>query len=406
MTALAASAHAPAAPAHLTQRQILMVAIACGVIVANLYFAQPLIGEIQKDIALPASAAGLIVTLTQIGYGLGLLFIVPLGDMLENRRLITTALFCSVLALVGTALAPSASAFFSAAFLLGLTCVSAQVLVPYAAQLTPAATRGQTVGFVMSGLLLGIMLARPVSSLLADWVGWRGVFGLSALGVIALAASIRATLPTRRPDAPRLTAARYVSLLRSMLTLLRDTPLLRRRAAYHATMFGAFSVFWTVVPLYLMSPRFGFSQSGVALFALAGVAGAIAAPLAGRAADRGYTRIGTALALAAATLSFGLPWLAPGSSGATLALLVAAGILLDMGVSANLVLSQRAIYALGDAQRSRLNGLFMALFFAGGAVGSALGGWAWAHGGWAWTSLIGAALPAVAFLFFLTERKG
>lgn len=401
------SATAPPADANLSPRQVLMVAIACGVIVANLYFAQPLIGLIQGDIHLPPAAAGFIVTLTQIGYGLGLLLIVPLGDLLENRRLIITALLSSLLALLALASSQDASSFLAAAFLIGLTCVSAQVLVPYAAQLAPAATRGETVGKVMSGLLLGIMLARPVSSLLAHALGWRAVFVTAAVGVVALAVAIRATLPARTPPArssgPLL--PRYAGLLASMVTLLRETPLLRRRAAYHATMFGAFSLFWTVVPLLLMSPRFGFSQNGVALFALAGVAGAIAAPVAGRAADRGHTRAGTLLALSAGSISFVLPWLVPGWDGIVLALLVAAGILLDMGVSANLVLSQRAIYALGDEHRSRLNGLFMAIFFAGGAVGSALGGWAWAHGGWAWTSAIGAALPLLALGYYLTEPR-
>lgn len=401
------SAATPAADANLSPRQVLMVAIACGVIVANLYFAQPLIGLIQHDIHLAPAAAGFIVTLTQVGYGLGLLLIVPLGDLLENRRLIIAALLSSLLALLGLASSQNAASFLAAAFLVGLTCVSAQVLVPYAAQLAPAATRGETVGKVMSGLLLGIMLARPVSSLLAGALGWRAVFVVAAAGVVALAVAIRATLPARTPPARASgpLPSRYASLLASMAGLLRGTPLLRRRAAYHAMMFAAFSLFWTVVPLLLTSPRFGFSQTGVALFALAGVSGAIAAPIAGRAADRGHTRIGTVLALGAGAVSFALPWLVPGWNGVVLALLVAAGILLDMGVSANLVLSQRAIYALGDEHRSRLNGLFMAIFFAGGAVGSALGGWAWAHGGWAWTSALGAVFPLLALGYYLTEPR-
>lgn len=379
-----------------------MVAIACGVIVANLYFSQPLVGLISADIGLSTAAAGLIVTLTQIGYGLGLLFIVPLGDLLENRRLIASALLATALALVGLSAAHAPSHYLVGALLLGLSCVSAQILVPYAAQLSPAAQRGEIVGRVMSGLLLGIMLARPLSSLVAHAWGWRPVFWGSAIVVLALAAAICFTLPARRPAH---TGFNYGTLLHSMIGLVRDTPVLRRRGAYHAMMFASFSLFWTTTPLLLMSPRFGLTQEGVAWFALAGVAGAIAAPIAGRGADRGHTHRATGWALGLGVLSYGLSWLAPDNRAASLALLTVSAILLDMGVSANLVLSQRTIYALGDAHRSRLNGLFMAMFFSGGALGSALGVWSYAHGGWAWSSALGALLPALAWLYYLTEPR-
>jgi predicted MFS family arabinose efflux permease len=190
-----------------------------------------------------------------------------------------------------------------------------------------------------------------------------------------------------------------------MWHLLKTTPILRRRAAYQFCMFGAFSLFWTTVPLELAGPAFGLSQTGIALFALAGVAGAIASPIAGRRADQGKTRSTTAMALGAGVLAFGAPLLFTGGGyTAQLALLVCASIVLDMGVSANLVTGQRAIYALGAEVRSRLNGLYMSIFFMGGALGSLLGGWMFAHHGWHGVLLAGLAFPAAAFAVYATDR--
>ncbi len=188
-----------------------------------------------------------------------------------------------------------------------------------------------------------------------------------------------------------------------MAQLVHTTPVLRRRALYQACLFASFSLFWTVTPLLLAGPAFRLSQTGIGLFALAGVAGAIAAPIAGRLADRGWTRAATALAMAAVAVAFVLTWLGAAGSPAALTLLVVAAIVLDFGVSANLVLGQRAIFALGAEQRGRLNGIYMATFFAGGAIGSALGGWTFAYGGWALASSIGIAFPIAALAYFATE---
>ncbi|MCY9698455.1 MFS transporter, partial [Paenibacillus alginolyticus] len=265
----------------------------------------------------------------------------------------------------------------------------------------PDATRGRNVGNVMSGLLLGIMLARPISSIVAEFMGWRAVFVLSGITIFVLALVLAKALPARQP----LTTVQYPKLLRSMLHLLRTTPILRRRAIYHACVFGTFSLFWTTVPLLLTSPTFHFSQKGVALFALVGVTGAAAAPVAGRLADRGMIRPATGLALALVIVSVFLPLMIQTGSTFALVSLVVAAILLDMGVSANLVLGQRAIFSLGAEFRSRLNGLYMAIFFAGGAIGSATGGWAYASGGWKAALLIGIALPTIAMIYYATEKK-
>ncbi|MFJ5563500.1 MFS transporter [Lysinibacillus xylanilyticus] len=380
---------------------ILILAIACGVIVANLYYAQPLVGPISSTLGLSSGAAGLIVTLTQIGYGIGLLFIVPLGDILENRKLVVSLLLFTAIVLAMAAVVKSATLFLATSLFIGLGSVAAQVLVPYAAHLSPDATRGRNVGNVMSGLLLGIMLARPLSSIMAEFMGWRAIFVFSAAIIFVLALVLVKLLPTRQP----MTTTQYPTLLVSMLHLLKTTPVLQRRAIYHFCVFGTFSLFWTTVPLLLTSPIFDFSQKEVALFALVGVSGAVAAPVAGRLADKDWIRPATGLALASVIISVILPIMIQSGSTLALVILVVSAILLDMGVSANLVLGQRAIFSLGAEIRSRLNGLYMAIFFAGGAIGSATGAWAYAMAGWKAALLIGIALPTIAMIYYATEKK-
>lgn len=389
-------------PRTISAGMTFLLAAACGLIAANLYYAQPLAGPIRASLGLSPEATGLIVTLTQIGYGLGLLLIVPLGDLLENRRLILTMIGMAALALIAAGLAPTAGAFLAAALLIGLASVAVQIIVPFAAHMAPEAARGQVVGNVMSGLMAGIMLARPVSSFIADILSWRAVFFLSTLMMGLLALVLAKALPQRRPQS----ALRYGDLLASLGHLALHTPILQRRALYQAALFGAFSLFWTVTPLVLAGPAFGLSQSGIALFALAGAAGTVAAPIVGRLADRGWSRPATAGAMILGASAFLVTHLVPEGSTLSLGLFVAAAILLDFGATVNIVLGQRAIFALGAESRSRLNGLYMATFFAGGAIGSAAGGWAFAHGGWAWASWAGMALPIAALLYWMTERRG
>lgn len=380
---------------------MLILAVACGLIVANLYYTQPLVESISSSIGLSSGAAGVIVTLTQIGYGLGLLFIVPLGDLLENRKLVVTLLILTAVVLIFAAAARNAALFLAASLFIGVGSVAAQILVPYAAHLSPEETRGRNVGNVMSGLLLGIMLARPVSSLVENYFGWHAIFMMSSAILFVLALILIKVLPARKPQ----TSDHYPAIISSMLRLLKTTPILRRRALYHAFLFGMFSLFWTTVPLVLTSPLYHFSSAGVALFALAGVSGAAAAPLAGRFADKGLIRPATGISIVMVILSGLLPIVFAGGSLLSIVILVLAAILLDMGVSANLVLGQRAIFTLGAEVRSRLNGLYMAIFFAGGAIGSAAGGWAYAMGGWKAAMWLGVLFPALALLYFLTERK-
>src|SRR5437899_1877389 len=239
--------------------------------------AQQLIGPIAATLQLHAGLAGLIMTLTQLGYGTGLLLLVPLADVVENRRLITFAMAGAVIGLVGITLSGSAATFLAASFLVGTCAVAAQVLVPLASHLVPEATRGKVVGNIMAGLLAGIMLARPFSSMVAAAFGWRAVFGISAVLMATLAVVMWRALPQRRPHA----SVGYARTMASLPGIVWRTPLLRRRAVYQGMMFAGFQAFWTTVPLAL-AREFNMGQGGIALFALAGAAGALAAPWAGR----------------------------------------------------------------------------------------------------------------------------
>ena len=399
MNIQAASTAGRAREHEISAWMTVLLAAACGLIVANLYYAQPLIGLIAADIGLPPSTASMIVALTQIGYCAGLLLLVPLGDLTENRRLISVTLGGVVLALLMATLAPNAPLFLAASLLIGLCAVVVQMLVPLAAHMAPEGTRGRVVGNVMSGLLLGVMLSRPVSSLIAANFGWRAVFGASAVAMIALLVVLRNLLPLRRPAADH----SYRELIGSLWALLRDTPILRRRAAYQAALFGSFTLFWTIVPQVLSGPQFGFTQRGIALFALSGAAGVFSAPIAGRMADRGWSRLGTGLSLGLVALGFTVAYFGAGGS---VIMLMIGGILLDLGVQSNLVLGQRAIYALGAHARSRLTGLYMALFFAGGAFGSSISSVVFIHGGWQSVCWIGVAFPLAAMLLYATEFFG
>jgi len=324
---------------------------------------------------------------------------VPLGDLVENRRLVVSVLALGAIALATASYSTHPIPFFAAALCVGLGSVAVQILVPYAGHLAPERIRGRVIGNVMTGLMLGIMLARPLSSFVASVSSWHAVYAMSAGIMVLLALLLRQTLPVRKPQA----RLGYGALLASMLHLARDTPMLRRRALYQAGLFGAFNLFWTTVPLVLAGPAFHMSQTGIALFALVGAAGAISAPIAGRVADRGWTRPATAMAMLLTSGGFALTLLAAPGSPLSLAVFVAAAIAIDFGVQGNVVLGYRALFMLGAEHRSRLNGLYMTTFFLAGAAGSAVGAWAYAHGGWTLAAWIGGLLPVLALIYLATE---
>jgi predicted MFS family arabinose efflux permease len=393
---------APAAPATqpngLSPRLSLLFAVACGLCVANIYFAQPLLEPIAQTLQLHAGLAGVVMTLTQLGYGTGLLLLVPLADVVENRRLILFAMSGAVVGLAGAAASNSAATFLVASFVIGLCAVAAQVLVPFASHLAPDATRGKVVGNVMAGLLAGIMLARPFSSLMAAAFGWRAVFVVSALLMAALIVIVRRELPQRRPAH----ALGYRGTLASLPGIARRTPVLRRRAIYQALMFATFQAFWTTAPLVL-AHEFHMGQAGIALFALAGAAGAIVAPWAGRLADRGLTRPATGAAMAVALLSFGVGALA--LHWHSLAALVVAALLVDGAVQMCQVLSIRTLYMLAPELRGRLNGLFMTFVFGCAAIASGVSAAIYTYHGWAALCALGAGLALLALLYYATEYR-
>ena len=376
----------------------LLFAVAVGVIVTNLFASQTLIGLIGPSLGFDAAGGGLIATATLLGYAAGLFLLVPLADLLENRRLIVRMLACAALVAGAAALAPTASSLLIALFVLGAACSAIQILVPIAASMAPPERRGRVIGDVMSGLMIGILLSRPLASLIADEFGWRAFYGVNAIAMTLLAIVLATRLPERRPVA----RSSYRALIASLWRLLRAEPMLRRRALTASLAMAAFSLFWTAVALRLAEPPFGLGQRGIALFALVGAGGAVVTPLFGRAGDHGWTRSATifchlvligAMALAA--------W--AGSSGPTtgwlpLMLMGVSAVLLDIGVTGDQTLGRRAVNLLQPEARGRLNGLFVGIFFIGGAIGSLLAGVAWSWGGWTCVCAIGGGFGLVAFL--------
>nr|WP_313403761.1 MFS transporter [Pseudomonas sp.] len=381
----------------LSQALVLLFALCCGAIVANLYYAQPIIELIAPDVGLSAERASLIVSLTQIGYALGLLFLVPLADLLESRRLMLITTAAALLCLLAAAFAHQPDLFLGLALLIGLSSVSVQMLIPLAVNLAPEASRGRVVGNIMSGLLLGILLARPLASVVAGEFGWRAVYLMAAALMLVITLVIATTIPRHAPSH----SASYGQLLASLVHLLRRYPTLRRRALYQGLMFASFSLFWTVAPLEL-ARHLGLSQQDIALFALAGAIGAVAAPIAGRLADAGYTWRASLVALILAPLAFapnllnaGLGWIG----------LIATAIVLDFAVQMSMVLGQRTIYALEPQSRARLNALYMTSIFVGGAIGSALASPVYERFGWSGTALLAAGLPLLALLVFIGKEE-
>ena len=389
----------PTSTPAMTPALTTIFAVACGMMVANLYYAQALIGEIAPALGLRGGTAGLIVTLTQLGYGAGLLLIVSLADLVENRRLILLMVAGTTVGLIGVVFSTGAISFLLFSFVTGFCSVGAQIMVPLAAHLAPDAKRGQVIGNIMAGLITGIMLARPLASGLASVAGWRAIFAISAVAMVALAVLLAKMLPERRPN-PGLG---YGQILASSFSLLARTPAIRRRTAYQATMFAIFNLFWTAVPLVLAS-QFGLGQVGIALFALAGAGGALTAPIAGRLGDRGYIRMGTGIALGSAILAC----LIAGWAGAAhmLIVLALAAVLLDAATQLNQVLGQRVIYSIAPEARGRINAIYMTVVFLGGAAGSMLASFSLYHGGWTATMAVGGVLAVAAFALFLTEPRG
>jgi predicted MFS family arabinose efflux permease len=395
-SSLVSIAPSDASPASLDRRLVLLLAVACGATVANLYYAQPLLDVIARDLGVSSGAAGLLVTSSQIGYAAGLVLLVPLGDLLDRRRMVSRLLVVTAVMLGVAAAAPSFAVLAAAIAVIGVTSVVAQVLVPLAGSLAGEHERGKVVGDVMSGLLLGILLARTASGLIAEVGGWRLVYVIGAVLMLALAAVLARALP----PTPPVTDLPYRVLLRSVGALVRDEPVLRRRMVYGALGMASFSVLWTAIAFLLSGAPYHYGEGTIGLFGLAGLVGAGAAQGAGRLADRGRGHASTGVFLLAIALSWVL--LALGTS--SLAALIAGVILLDLGIQGQHILNQSTVYTLDPEARSRITTAYMANNFLWGALSSAAASVAWSASGWGAVSALGIGLSVIGLIAWAVEH--
>ena len=379
---------------------VLLFAIACGLAVGNLYYAQPLLDAMAEAFTMSPATIGIVITLTQIGYGLGLVLLVPLGDLLNRRRLIVTQTLLSAAALLMIALAPDSAWLLLGMTLTGLLAVVTQVLVAYAATLAIPAQRGRVVGVVTSGIVVGILLARTIAGAMADLAGWRAIYLLSAGLTLLMALLLLRVLPRDEAAQP---ASRYGALIASVFRLFRQEPVLRQRAILALLTFASAMVLWTPMVLPLAAPPLSLSHSEIGLFGLAGAAGALAAARAGHLADRGLGQWVSGLSLLLMLAS----WLPIALTQSSLWALLLGVITLDLGLQAVHVTSQSMIYNVRPEAQSRLTAGYMLFYSIGSALGSITSTAMYAWGGWTGVCLLGAAINAMALgYWWLTLKNG
>jgi predicted MFS family arabinose efflux permease len=387
-----------AAPDLLKRGHIVLMAICTGLIVANIYYCQPLIVLIGKDFRVPGSTAGRIAFLTQAGYALGLLFFVPLGDKVERKGQILWMAAFAVAALVLAALSPSLLVLEIASVLIGATSVIPQLILPLAANLASPSRTGKVIGAIMSGLLIGILLSRTLSGFIGAWLGWRGMFGLAAVITGILLLIIKNTFPQSRPNF----TGTYASLMRTLLTLVKQQPVLREAAAISTLAFATFGMFWTTMVLHLSGDPFNFHSDAIGLFGLAAAAGALAAPLVGGSADKRNPRIAIGYGLGLLLLSFIMLY----TWGNFVTGMVAGIILLDLAMQCIHISNQSRVYALLPGARNRLNTIYMTVSFIGTSAGSAIGLLVWDKASWTGVCIMGVLLTLAAFVIYgLSYRR-
>ncbi|HEX4002480.1 MAG TPA: MFS transporter [Candidatus Acidoferrales bacterium] len=381
----------------ISRTTVWFMAASTGVIVANIYYIQPLLADIARAFGLTVTKVGFIAMLTQIGTALGMLFFVPLGDSRERRSLITLLLVIATVGLVFVALARNAAWLALASFVVGMMGATVHLFVPFAAHLAPPRERGRVVGTVFSGILLGILLARTFSGSVGAHLGWRSVYFIAAAMMLCVAILVQFLLPRSKPavELP------YLSLLRSTAGLIREHRDLREAAFLGGCLFCCFSAFWTTLVFFLGTPPYHYGAEAAGLFGLIGAGGAAGAPLFGRLADRRGPRFAVGLAMLSVLVSFGLMWIA----GKILAGLIFGVLLMDMGTQAGHIANQTRIYGLDADARSRLNMFYMVCYFVGGAIGSLLGAYAWRVRGWTGVCVFCLGVMIVALAKFAAGRS-
>ena len=376
----------------------LLFAVAGGVAVGNLYWSQPLLDFIASDLHASTASAGWLVTATLLGYAAGIVLIVPLGDVVNRRRLLPATMLCASVALVLCAVTPTIGLLLITVTLLGFTTVGGQILIPLAADLADDARRGHVVGTVGSGVIIGILLSRTISGLVADLAGWRAMYLAAAVLNIALAVALYRALP---PVPPK-TRMAYPALIASVGALVMRERTVRWTLVLAAMAFAVFMMFWTSLTFLLSGPPFNFSVSVIGLFGLAGLAGALAARSAGRLHDLGWSIPATGIGWALIVIAFLIAALA----GESVALLVVAIVLLDVAIMAVSILNQTRLFAVSHEARSRVNTAYVTNNFIGGAVGSGAGTILWRTGQWTAVSLAGAVVSLLALLLWAVGRRG
>jgi predicted MFS family arabinose efflux permease len=381
----------------LPQGTLLLMATACGLCAGANYFNQPLLHSIAVDLGISEARASLTVTMAQVSYALGLLLLVPLGDMLERRRLVLGLMLLAALGMLASGMAHCFTLLAAGTLMTGLFSVAAQVLVPMAASFAAPGTSGRAVGLVMSGLLVGILASRSVAGVLSDLGGWNAVYWVGALATAGVALLLRRALPLAQP-ARRMG---YGEVMRSLLTLAREQPRLRSRALIGGMGFATVSVLFSTMALLLAGPGYGFGDAQIGLIGLVGVAGALMANMAGRLADRGLeqrtTLAGGLLMLAG--------WCALWLGGTSLWWFLAGLLIVDAALQALHISNQNVIYALAPSARSRINAVYMTGYFIGASLGSAMGSAVWLHWGWTGASVAGLILSLATLAVVAWDRS-
>jgi predicted MFS family arabinose efflux permease len=373
-----------------------LLAFASAVAVANIYYNQPMLADMARSVGVEAHQVGLVATATQVGYAAGMPLFIPLGDIVDRRKLVTGLFAAVACALLATGLASHLFLLIGASLCLGLTSIIAQILIPIASDLSPADRAGKTIGLMQSGVLLGILLARTVSGLVSHHFGWRAMFFSAAVVAAGMALLLRFSLP---PMPPR-PEVRYRAVMLSLVEMVVQLPKLRQVCFVAALFFAAFSAFWTTLVFFLETPPYHYGSQAAGLFGLIGAVGAGVAPLAGYWADRRGPRFVVSIAIAVVAAAFGVFWI----WGTLLAGLILGVVVLDAGVQAAQVANQTRVMSLRPDARNRVNTIYMISYFTGGSLGSLAGASLWNGFGWSGVCATGLLCMALAALALLLRR--